>query len=101
MTPPDTVYSIWLMTGIKARKVLGSKVHGDGVGLLIKDGFEVYGRPLDDGTWKDDNYNQIYYPTWEAAHEAALAKCHKKIAQAKKEIASSERAIKKLEAMRE
>lgn len=94
---PDKVYSIWGLTGIKAHKVMGW--FNNRLAIRHNGSNTAGAKPLSDGTFEWGSY--IYYPTWEAAHTAALAKCNERIKQAEKEIKSSQRAIKKLEGMKE
>lgn len=89
---PDKVYSIWLMTGIKEHKVI--ETHE--TYILIRHGGTRMAIKLLDGVMD----SRHYYPTWDAAHTAAIAKCQERIKQAKKEIKSNERAVKKLEEMK-
>lgn len=95
-TRPDYVYSIWLMTGIKKHQVMGL-LNGNRLAIRHNGSYTAGASLLDNGTYKWESY--IYYPTWEAAHTAAIAKCQMNIAKAEIEIRSNRRAIKKLEAL--
>lgn len=88
MEPQKTVYSIWLLAGIKEHEVVGS----DGEYLLIQHGGRTVKALV--------SVNGDYYPTRETAVDAAIARCQKSIAQAEKEIKSNRNAIRKLEGMR-
>jgi hypothetical protein len=101
MTAPDKVYSIWLMTSIKEHAVIGEEGGGRLIIKQSKSSDTVYYATWDGEKYRSKGGVWSFFATWEAAHTAAIAICQKRIADAKKEIASNERAIKKLEGMKE